>query len=125
MIRLAAGESKRAPTETSGRLIPSGGYHFVVDMDLDTMNHSKLIQILSETINDGRAISLIHHYLNVGVMVSGLFEESHEEVPRSNNGRVLLEKDWNGCNWQEQIHVTFTSSSQRKDSKKRFFASMC
>ncbi|KGB28067.1 reverse transcriptase domain-containing protein, partial [Heyndrickxia coagulans] len=34
------------------------GYQYVVDLDLeqyfDTVNHSKLIQILSETIHDGR-----------------------------------------------------------------------
>lgn len=48
----------------------SDGYYFVVDMDLekdfDTVNHRKFIQILSETIKDGRVISLIHRYLNAG-----------------------------------------------------------
>ena len=33
----------------------------------DTVCHSKLIEILSRTIKDGRAISLIHKYLNSGV----------------------------------------------------------
>lgn len=49
----------------------SGGYVFTVDMDLerffDTVCHSKLIEILSRTIKDGRVISLIHKYLNSGV----------------------------------------------------------
>ena len=62
------------------------GYKYVVDMDLeryfDTVNHSRLIQILSETIKDGRVISLIHKYLNAGVMSSGIFERSEEGVPQ-------------------------------------------
>jgi Retron-type reverse transcriptase len=56
------------------------GYKWVVDMDLekyfDTVNQSKLIQILSETIEDGRVISLIHKFLRAGVMVGGIFEDS-------------------------------------------------
>ena len=43
------------------------GYKYVVDMDLekyfDTVNQSKLIEVLSRTIKDGRVISLIHKYL--------------------------------------------------------------
>ncbi|RXE67880.1 group II intron reverse transcriptase/maturase, partial [Muribaculaceae bacterium Isolate-013 (NCI)] len=54
--------------------IINGGYKYCVDLDLekffDTVNHSKLIQLLGETINDGRVISLIHKYLNAGVIVS-------------------------------------------------------
>ena len=48
----------------------------------DTVNQSKLIQILSETIKDGRVISLIHKFLRAGIMVDGLFEESPEGVPQ-------------------------------------------
>ncbi|AFV03900.1 Retron-type reverse transcriptase [Dehalobacter sp. DCA] len=62
------------------------GYKYVVDMDLekyfDTVNQSKLVQILSETIKDGRVISLIHKFLRAGVLVDGLFEESPEGVPQ-------------------------------------------
>lgn len=54
------------------------GYHYVVDLDLerffDTVNHSKLIEILSRTIKDGRVISLIHKYLKSGVLVKGMFQ---------------------------------------------------
>jgi group II intron reverse transcriptase/maturase len=64
----------------------TNGYKYVVDMDLekyfDTVNQSKLIQILSETIKDGRVISLIHKFLKAGVMVGGMFEESPEGVPQ-------------------------------------------
>lgn len=52
--------------------IVSEGYIYVVDLDLerffDTVSHSKLIEILSRTIKDGRVISLIHKYLRSGVI---------------------------------------------------------
>jgi RNA-directed DNA polymerase len=34
---------------------------------------SKLIELLSRTIKDGRVISLIHKYLNAGVIENGMF----------------------------------------------------
>ena len=62
------------------------GYTYVVDMDLekyfDTVNQNKLVQILSETIKDGRVISLIHKFLRAGIMVGGVFEKSPEGVPQ-------------------------------------------
>ncbi len=62
------------------------GYTYVVDMDLekyfDTVNQSKLVQILSETIKDGRVIFLIHKFLRAGIMVDGIFKESPEGVPQ-------------------------------------------
>jgi group II intron reverse transcriptase/maturase len=70
------------------------GYRYVVDMDLekyfDTVNQSRLIQILSETIKDGRVISLIHKFLNAGVMVGGMFEDSPEGVPQGGPLSPLL-----------------------------------
>jgi RNA-directed DNA polymerase len=62
------------------------GYVYVVDMDLerffDTVCQSKLIEVLSRTIKDGRVISLIHKYLNAGVVQSGLFERTEVGVPQ-------------------------------------------
>ena len=62
------------------------GYRYCVGLDLerffDTVNHSKLIQVLSETIKDGRVVSLIHKYLNAGTMVRHKYEESIEGVPQ-------------------------------------------
>lgn len=56
------------------------GYTYVVDMDLekffDTVNQSKMIEILSRTVKDGRVISLIHKYLKAGAMNRGKFEET-------------------------------------------------
>ena len=66
--------------------IIESGYHYCVDLDLekffDTVNHSKLIQLLGETVKDGRVVSLIHKYLNAGVMVGHKYEESSEGVPQ-------------------------------------------
>lgn len=62
------------------------GYVYVVSMDLerffDTVNHSKLIEVLSRTIKDGRVISLIHKYLNAGVASKGFFEKTEEGIPQ-------------------------------------------
>ena len=70
------------------------GYHYVVDLDLerffDTVNHSKLIEILSRTIKDGRVISLIHKYLKSGVLVKGMFQSSEEGTPQGGPLSPLL-----------------------------------
>ena len=59
---------------------------YAISMDLqayfDTVNHSKLIEVLSRTIKDGRVISLIHKYLNAGVMEDGGFHATPEGVPQ-------------------------------------------
>ena len=80
------------------------GYKYAVDIDLerffDTVQHSRLIEILSRTIKDGRVISLIHKYLNAGVLQGGRFEETIEGVPQGGPlspllGNILLnELDW-------------------------------
>jgi group II intron reverse transcriptase/maturase len=46
----------------------------------DTINHSKLIEILSRTVKDGRLISLIHKYLRAGVVIGCNYEETFEGV---------------------------------------------
>ena len=54
----------------------SNGYKYTVDMDLekyfDTVSHGKLIEVLSKTIKDGRVVSLIHKYMNAGVIEKGI-----------------------------------------------------
>jgi group II intron reverse transcriptase/maturase len=56
------------------------GYTYVVDMDLekffDTVNQSKMIELLSRTIKDGRVVSLINKYLTAGAVNKGKFEET-------------------------------------------------
>ena len=72
----------------------SADYVFTVDMDLekffDTVCHSKLIEILFRTIQDGRVISLIHKYLNCGVLIGGKKEESSVGVPQGGPLSPLL-----------------------------------
>jgi len=72
----------------------SDSYKYVVDMDLekyfDTVNHSKLIQLLSSTVKDGRVISLIHKYLRAGVCVNHRFEETKVGTPQGGPLSPLL-----------------------------------
>ena len=74
--------------------IIDAGYEYVVDLDLerffDTVSHSKLIEILSRTIKDGRVVSLIHKYLRSGVMNKGVFEMSEEGTPQGGPLSPLL-----------------------------------
>lgn len=70
------------------------GYVYVVDMDLekffDTVSQSKLIEVLSRTIKDGRVISLIHKYLNAGVIANGMFERTETGMPQGGPLSPLL-----------------------------------
>lgn len=70
------------------------GYTYAVDMDLekffDTVNQSKLIETLSRTIKDRRVISLIHKYLNAGVVVRNKFEATEVGVPQGGPLSPLL-----------------------------------
>lgn len=70
------------------------GYGYAVDIDLekffDTVSHSKLIEVLSRTVKDGRVISLIHRYLNAGVMKEDKFEPSEQGVPQGGPLSPLL-----------------------------------
>ena len=70
------------------------GYAYVVDMDLekffDTVCQSKLIEVLSRTIGDGRVISLIHKYLNAGVISRGVFEKTETGMPQGGPLSPLL-----------------------------------
>ena len=72
----------------------TAGYKYAVDMDLDkffdTVNQSKLIEVLSRTVQDGRVISLIHKYLNAGVVVRNKFEETKVGVPQGGPLSPLL-----------------------------------
>ena len=70
------------------------GYVYVVGMDLekffDTVCQSKLIEVLSKTIKDGRVISLIHKYLNAGVISRGVFEKTETGMPQGGPLSPLL-----------------------------------
>jgi group II intron reverse transcriptase/maturase len=70
------------------------GYTYAVDMDLekffDTVNQSKMVEVLSRTVKDGRVVSLIHKYLNAGVVVRNKFEETEMGVPQGGPLSPLL-----------------------------------
>ena len=70
------------------------GYKYVVDLDLerffDTVSHSKLIEMLSRTIKDGRVVSLIHKYLRSGIIDKGLWHASEEGTPQGGPLSPLL-----------------------------------
>ena len=67
---------------------------YVVDMDLekffDTVNQSKLIEVLGRTIKDGRVISLIHKYLRAGAVVRHSYKDTFEGVPQGGPLSPLL-----------------------------------
>lgn len=72
----------------------NAGYTWTVDIDLakyfDTINHDKLMRILSNDIKDGRVISLIRKYLQSGVMVNGVVMDTEEGAPQGGPLSPLL-----------------------------------
>ena len=56
----------------------------------DTVCHSRLIEILSRTIKDGRVVSLIHKYLRSGILNHGMFDASNEGTPQGGPLSSLL-----------------------------------
>jgi RNA-directed DNA polymerase len=70
------------------------GYIYAVEIDLekffDTVNQSKLVEVLTRTIKDGRVISLIHRYLQAGVVVANKFEHTAVGVPQGGPLSPLL-----------------------------------
>ena len=70
------------------------GLVWTVDMDLekffDTVNQSKLMEVLARDIKDGRVLSLIHKYLKAGAVRCGRFEETILGVPQGGPLSPLL-----------------------------------
>ena len=72
----------------------NAGQFWTVDMDLekffDTVNQSKLMEVLSRDIRDGRVLSLIHKYLRAGVVECGRFVDTEVGVPQGGPLSPLL-----------------------------------
>ena len=62
------------------------GYCWVVDLDLakvfDTVNHSKLLQVVAKRVKDRRVIRLIHQMLRAPVSVDGKIEKREIGTPQ-------------------------------------------
>ena len=56
----------------------------------DSVCQSKLIEVLSQTIKDGRVISLTHKYLNARVIANGMFESTEVGMPQGGPLSPLL-----------------------------------
>jgi group II intron reverse transcriptase/maturase len=80
------------------------GNAWVASMDLerffDTVNQSKLVQLLSDALADKRVVSLVHRFLMAGAAVDGIVEPTDEGTPQGGPlspllANVLLnELDW-------------------------------
>lgn len=59
------------------------GYKWVVDIDLakyfDTVNHDKLMSLVAKEIKDKRVLKLIRLFLQSGVMINGVVNETEEK----------------------------------------------
>lgn len=62
----------------------NNGYKWVVDLDsekfFDTVNQDLLISIIRRTVNEDKVVSLIRKYLQVGVLVKGVFEKTEKGI---------------------------------------------
>lgn len=56
----------------------------------DTVNQSKLIQVMSNVVKDGRVVSLMHRFLKAGVMVDGVVMPTDEGTPQGGPLSPLL-----------------------------------
>ena len=83
----------------------NAGNVWVASMDLerffDTVNQSKLVQLLSDALADKRVVSLMHRFLMAGVVADGIVEKTPEGTPQGGGplspllANVLLnELDW-------------------------------
>jgi len=70
------------------------GNDYVVDIDLekffDTVNHDKLLNLVSKEIKDKRVIRLIRKFLKSGIMYSNEYETTEEGTPQGGNLSPLL-----------------------------------
>src|SRR5690625_657046 len=70
------------------------GYEWIVDIDLerffDTVNHDRLMNLISRTIDDGDVISLIRKYLVSGVQINDEYKETVIGTPQGGNLSPLL-----------------------------------
>lgn len=70
------------------------GYTHAVQVDLskyfDTINHDLLLNLLRQTIKDGRVIKLIKKYLKSGIMADGVIVRTEQGTPQGGPLSPLL-----------------------------------
>jgi group II intron reverse transcriptase/maturase len=70
------------------------GYEWVVDIDLekyfDRVNHDMLMARVARVVKDKRVLKLIRTYLNSGVMVNGVVQDTAEGTPQGGPLSPLL-----------------------------------
>ena len=70
------------------------GYDWIVDIDLerffDTVNHDRLMNLISRKVDDGDVISLIRKYLVSGVQTNDEYKETIIGTPQGGNLSPLL-----------------------------------
>ncbi|MEG1010011.1 MAG: group II intron reverse transcriptase/maturase [Clostridia bacterium] len=70
------------------------GYDWVADIDLenffDTVDQDRLMNIISRTVKDGDVISLIRKFLQSGVMINGVINDTSIGTPQGGNLSPLL-----------------------------------
>ncbi|WP_453996620.1 group II intron reverse transcriptase/maturase [Bacillus nitroreducens] len=70
------------------------GHDWIVDIDLerffDTVNHDRLMNLVSKTVDDGDVISLIRKFLVSGVQINEDYKETVIGTPQGGNLSPLL-----------------------------------
>lgn len=70
------------------------GYDWIVDIDLerffDTVNHDRLMNLMSGTIDDGAVISLVRKFLISGIQINDEYKASVIGTPQGGNLSPLL-----------------------------------
>ena len=114
------------------------GYTYTIDIDLakyfDTVNHDKLIRLISVTIKDARVLALIRKYLKSGVMVNGVVMDTEEGTPQGGNLSPLLsnimlneldiELDIRGlkfCRYADDVNIYVKSQKSRKQGNAKYY----
>ena len=72
----------------------NAGYDWILELDLekffDTVNHQKLMALLSNTVKDKGTLKLIHAYLRSGIMEGGVVRQRIEGTPQGSPLSPLL-----------------------------------